>query len=102
MISFIRNLVNRFFKNLFRGKKHIKLGLYGPGGYIGGIPGVAVPMGFNTVMAHSLAHPRGYMKRFLFRETPGAFLEKFGKEATRTGIMWLPREEEKRIKSPEQ
>jgi len=80
----------------------LKLGLYGPGGYIGGIPGVAVPMGFNTVMAHSLAHPRGYMKRFLFRETPGAFLEKFGKEATRTGIMWLPREEEKRIKSPEQ
>ncbi len=30
MISFFRNLINRFFKNLFSGKKHIKLGLYGP------------------------------------------------------------------------
>jgi len=30
MISFFRSLVNRFFKNLFRGKRHIKLGIYGP------------------------------------------------------------------------
>jgi len=30
MVSFFRNIINKFFKNLFRGKKHIKLGLYGP------------------------------------------------------------------------
>lgn len=30
MVSFFRNLINKFFKNLFRGRKHIKLGLYGP------------------------------------------------------------------------
>src|SRR3989338_66878 len=30
MVSFFRNIINKFFKNLFRGKRHIKLGLYGP------------------------------------------------------------------------
>ena len=29
MISFFRSFINKFFKNLFRGKKHIKLGIYG-------------------------------------------------------------------------
>jgi hypothetical protein len=73
-------------------------GLYGPGAYAGGLPGVVVPAGFNTVMAHSLAHPRGYLKRFLFREAPGAFLTRTGKEATRAGIMLFPEREEEKIR----
>ena len=78
----------------------MKLGVYTPGAIGGGVPGVAVPAGFNTIMAHSLAHPRGYLKRFLFRETPGAFMTRMGKEATRAGIMLLPRKEEQKIKLP--
>src|SRR3989344_1149605 len=30
MIGALKNLINRFLRNLFRKKKHIKLGLYGP------------------------------------------------------------------------
>ncbi len=29
--------------------------------------GLIVPLGFETMMAHSLAHPRGWMKRWLFK-----------------------------------
>jgi hypothetical protein len=35
------------------------------------LPGLAVPWGFETEMAHSLAHPRGWMKKWLFRESAG-------------------------------
>jgi len=30
MVSFFRKFLNKFFRNLFAGKSHVKLGLYGP------------------------------------------------------------------------
>jgi hypothetical protein len=71
-------------------------GIYGPAYAAGGAPGIVVPAGFDTAMAYSLANPKGYLKRFLFRETPGALLGKIGKEATRLGIMF-PREKEPEV-----
>ena len=74
--------------------------IYGTAYAAAGPVGVTVPVGFNTIMAHSLAHPRGYMKRFLFRETPGAFMGRMGKEATKIGIMWQPEEKQQIIRMP--
>ena len=48
-------------------------------------PGLVVPWGFETAMAHSLAHPRGWLKKFLFREGAGIAPELF-KQATKAGI----------------
>jgi len=49
-------------------------------------PGLAVPWGFETAMAHSLSHPRGWLKKFLFREGAGITPEIF-KQATKAGLM---------------
>lgn len=41
-------------------------------GIPGGPPIMAIPWGFETMMAKSLANPKGWMKKFLFREGGGA------------------------------
>jgi len=67
----------------------------GGGGIVGLKTGVLfdpklwVPMGFETWMAHSLAHPRGWLKSFLFRSGPGV-IPQLGKEVTKMGLMAKP------------
>ncbi len=57
------------------------------GGVSKAIP-VAVPWGFETIMAKSLANPQGWLKKFLFREGAGA-LPKLGSTMTKIGAMQI-------------
>ena len=54
---------------------------------------LVVPWGFETMMAHSLAHPRGWMKKFLFREGGGA-LPQLGGTLTKGVLMNQPSQQQ--------
>jgi len=52
-------------------------------------PVMVVPWGFETIMAHSLASPKGLLKKFLFREGAG-IVPQLGALGTKETLMNLP------------
>jgi len=63
--------------------------------------GLAVPWGFETAMAHSLAHPRGWLRKFVFRETR-PFQGITGKAAATGTVMGIPQQFEEEYGMPVQ
>ena len=63
--------------------------------------GLAVPWGFETAMAHSLAHPRGWLRKFVFRETR-PFQGVIGKAVATGTVMGIPQQFEEEYGMPVQ